>query len=240
MKVISGHQPAYLPWPGYFHKILLCDTFILMDDVQFIKRDWIHRNRIKGTHGEVMLTVPVKKMPTNTKINEVEININENWQDKHWKTIKQFYKNSPYFYEYEGAFAELYQNVVWTSLSDLCLIQLKLICNLLGIKTNIVMSSDYNFENKKDRLILEQCKVFKADAVLLGEKGSDYIDENIFLNENIKIYFQNYIPPKYSQRYGPFIYGLSVIDILFNVGPDTLETIMSGNINKRNLIEKAG
>ena len=100
---ISAHQPAYLPWGGFIERISLSDVFIILDDVQFEKNSFTNRNQIKTSNGPTWLTVPVSlKGHTSSSIKDIEIANNKPWHKKHWKTIQQNYKKSPFFREHEN------------------------------------------------------------------------------------------------------------------------------------------
>ena len=117
--ILTAHQPVYLPWLGLFHKIALADTFVFFDQVQYLPKDWMNRNKIKTTSGEIFLTVPVfTKGHREKKTSEIEINNNENWQNKHLKTIKLNYSKTPYYEEYIPFFEEVYSKK-WVKLSQL-------------------------------------------------------------------------------------------------------------------------
>lgn len=125
-------QPTYLPWLGYFDMIDVSDIYVVYDHVQFVKKSWHHRNRIKTTNGELMLTIPVKKSPQNTSINQIEIN-GQYKLKKHWKIITHSYGKSRYFDDYKNLFEEIY-NKDYLLLEDLSVSIIKTICNILGIK----------------------------------------------------------------------------------------------------------
>ena len=236
--IISGHQPAYLPWLGYFHKILVSDVFIYMDDVQFIERGFIHRNKIKtGIDRELLLTIPIKKEDKKKPIKNVQP-ANQLWQKKHFDSIYYTYKNSKYYSEYSEAIEEIYLGKSYDYISDFIYHMLTdLFVRVLGINTQIVKGSEESFTKKKSDLILEHCKKFGADIVFLGSLGKNYINVEDFEKNKISVVFQEYIHPVYPQMYNGFIPFMSIFDLMFNVGKkDLRNTILDNNIRKKDLI----
>lgn len=235
-KIITGHQPVYLPWLGLFHKISLADIFIFMDDAQYLIGDWNNRNKIKTPQGWMWLTVPVSlKKGSYQKINEIIIDNSKrgtknDWQVKHWKSIECNYKRAKYFDKYADFFYDMYLQKQWDKLVALNEYQLKYFLEIFDIKIDFYKSSELNFTQSKSDLILEHCKRFNADTCVVGCLGKDYIIEQDFIKNNIKLIFQNYIHPQYNQLWGNFISHLSVIDLLFNEGDNSKKIIMSNNL----------
>jgi len=235
MMVLTAHQPVYLPWLGLFHKIALSDTYCYFDDVQFLKKDFNSRNKIKTPNGEIWLTVPVlSKNYREKKIREIEIDNDQNWQKKHWKSICLAYKKAPFFEKYADFLEGIYQKK-WRYLADINECMLFWFLKELGIKVNYSKASELNFQGQKSDLVLDMCKKMGAGAYIFGALGRDYAQTEKFEKENIKIYFQDYKHPVYSQMHGDFIPNMSIIDLLFNCGDDSFKTLMSGNISKPEL-----
>ena len=230
--IISGHQPEYLPYLGFFYKMAKADKFIFVDHVQFLKKSFQNRNRIRttpGSQGWTWLTVPVITHGKRyQKINEVEIDNSAPWGKKHWKTICLNYKKTPFFNMYRGFFEKLYSKN-WRKLVDLNETITHYLKKELGIKTPIAKSSDHNFKGQKTDLLIEMCKEFKADTYLSGPGAKCYIEEEKFKENGLKHIFSNFKHPIYSQRVKPFLSNLSVIDLLFNCGPKSLNIILGKN-----------
>lgn len=234
--ILTAHQPVYLPWIGLFHKIALSDKFVFFNEVQYLPKDWMNRNKIKTTQGEIWLTVPVlRKGYRELKTSEIRINNETNWQKKHLQSIVLNYKKTPFFEKYFLFFEEIF-NKKWDYLSDLNEYMLKWFLKTLGIKVEFLKASDYNFVGTKSDLVLDMCKKLNTDLYIFGELGKSYANKNDFKKNNINIYFQDYNHPKYSQIYEEFIPNLSILDLLFNCGPKSLEIILSDNISKKELI----
>ncbi len=242
--IVSGHQPAYLPWLGLLHKASLADTFVFMDDVQYLERDWQNRNQIKVSEGKsIWLTVPVDlKASASRKICDILIKQEvgrekDRWNFRHWRALQTSYGRAPYFSDYSEYFKWLYLEKSWERLADLNLEILKKVLEWFDIDTQIVMGSEQNFRNKKSDLVLEHGCRFNADVVVTGVLGRDYIDVASFEKKNIKVLFQDYQHPVYQQRFGSFLSHLSFIDLLFNCGPMSREIAFSGNVHREELWE---
>lgn len=234
--ILTAHQPAYLPWLGFFHKIMISDVFVILDNVQFQKNYFINRNKIKTTQGDAWLTVPVLTSGHLEKtICDMQINTKTKWRKKHWKSIEIHYKKAPYFMDYKDYFESLY-NKNWINLFELLNESMIFFINELKIDTEIYLQSQLGFKKKKQELILEMCDYFNSDLFVFGRDGKRYVDPDYFKENNRKIYFQEYNHPIYPQQFGDFISHLSIIDLLFNVGPKkALDYIMKDNTSKSDL-----
>lgn len=234
--ILTAHQPVYLPWLGLFHKIALSDTFCDFDDVQYLKKDWNSRNKIKTPSGAIWLTVPVLSTGhREKKIREIEIDNSSDWRRKHWKSIYLNYKKTVYFNRYADFFENVYKKD-WQYLTDLNTYMLKWFLNELRIKVVYHKASELHFEGYKSDLVLDMCKKLKADLYIFGILGKEYAEQDKFINEGINLYFQDYKHPVYPQLCGEFIPYVSIIDLLFNCGDKSLDILMSGNTTKQELI----
>lgn len=222
--IVAGHQPNYIPYAGFFHKAAHCDTFVLVDTVQYVKRGpfgWINRNRIRTATGWIWLTVPViTKGRYLQAIKDTEIDNSTDWARKHWAGIQRNYQPAPYFKQYADFFSDLYRRE-WTYLAELNEAIIRYLMVQLNIKTNILKSSGIHAVGKATDLIIDICKKLNADAYLHGKHGYDYVDDDKMNQHNIKSLYQEFKHPVYPQRYQPFIPELGVIDLLFNCGPES-------------------
>lgn len=234
--IVSIHQPAYLPWLGYFHKIALSDIFVYLDTTQFEKNSFINRNKIKTSQGENWLTVPVKlRGHMQKEIKEIKIEGND-WQEKHWRAMELNYKKARYWEVYSGLLKKIYQKK-YSNISDLCYEQMILFLKFLKISTKIVKASDMCLcQSVKENLVLDICCKLEATVYVSGILGKDYLLPKKFSQNNIKIYFQDYQHPTYKQLWSSFIPQMSIIDLLFNEGDNSLNVIMRNNINKQDLL----
>ena len=234
--ILTAHQPVYLPWLGLFHKISLAETFVYFDQVQYLPKDWMNRNKIRTKDGSIWLTVPVlRKGYRDLKTSEIEINNSTNWQKKHFRSISLNYNKSPYFENYIPFFEDVYSRK-WEFLGDLNEYMLKWFLDELGIKVNFLNAKNFKFQGEKSSLILNMCKKLDASTYIFGTLGKDYANVHEFEKNNVKLIFQDYNHPKYSQLYSEFVSHLSVIDLLFNHGPKSLEIISSNNISQKSII----
>lgn len=228
MKTVSIHQPGYLPWLGYFEKIASADMHVFLDTVQFEKNSFDNRNRIRSHTGSIWLTVPVitrGKFGENY-LNEAELDVKQPWQNKHWKTLSLNYAKAPYFSKYADFFEETYNNE-WKTLLKLNLHLTRYLLNQLGINTELVMASELAVDGKKSDLVLNICKKLEATTYLSGALGKDYLEIENFENNDIEVVFQQYLHPEYKQMFPGFVSHLSIVDLLFNHGPESLNILMN-------------
>ena len=222
--IVAVHQPQYLPWLGYFDKIRRADVFCYLDNVQYKKNDWQNRNRIKTAQGWQWLTVPVHyRYPQ--KICEVTINNTVKWKNKHRQALISNYNRAPYFKE----FFELLEPVYLKDWELLCELNMHLIERLKdALKLDqqpTVKASDFDLsEDPTDRLI-DICQVLKADTYLSGQDGVNYMNMERFEQRGIRVIVQDFKHPVYPQAFEGFQSHMSVVDLLFNCGPQSLVKI---------------
>jgi hypothetical protein len=229
--ILTGHQPNYLPYAGFFEKIARADRFLVVDNVQFVKRGtfgWMHRNRIRSNspEGWDWLSVPVlSKGKYTQQIREAEIDNSTPWARKHWRSIEWNYRRAPHFKAYADGFRELYEKE-WKSFCELSCAFIELILRVLGVSKTMDRTSALGITGESTGLVLSMCKATGADTYLSGVHGRDYLDEAEFGKQGIRLLFQDYACPPYPQCWpGEFIPNLSVIDLIFNCGPDSLKVI---------------
>lgn len=224
-------QPTYLPWIGYFELIDYAEAFVIYDHVQFVKKSWQQRNRIKTSNGVITLTVPIKKEKRETRICDVEISYDrEDPLLKHWKTISLAYGKSKFFADYKESFEQIYTHK-FSKLRDLNVAIIKNILDILGIKKRLIFSSELELNEKisKTEDIVNLCKKLGITSLYDAKGAEDFIDVGFFEKENIIIKFQNYDHPQYSQLWGgEFVPYMSIIDLLFNEGEKSLDIIRQG------------
>ncbi|MDC0927995.1 WbqC family protein [Nitrosopumilus sp.] len=223
MKIISIRQPGYLPYLGFFKKIQSVDEFIFLNDVQYSRGDWDNRNKIRTIEDSFWLTVPILN---NSKklLNEVKIDNSSNWVYKHKSAIKYNYENSPFFHKYWNDIEEILDKP-YTKLFELNIALINYFILVLKIKTKITFSSDLNLDSTGSEKLLDICKKCDAQTYLSGELGVNYLNEEIFKKEGIKIIFEKFIHPTYSQKYEKFIPNMSIIDLLFNEGENSIDIL---------------
>jgi hypothetical protein len=234
--ILSAHQPVYLPWLGLFHKIALSDIYCVFDIVQYQRKDFNNRNKIKTSNGPIWLSVPVESSNRlSNKISDTKI-IHNGWHQKHIKSIELNYKRTVFFELYFEKLKDIL-NKKHQFLTDLNFDLLIFFIDALKIKTQIIKASDYSFVGEKSDLVLDMCLKLNSDIYIFGEQGKNYADKNSFISNQIFPYFQNYKHPTYDQIRGKFEPYMSIIDLLFNIGPQSSEVLMSGNDSKSDLLE---
>lgn len=199
--------------------INMVDDFVLYDTVQYTKRDWRNRNKIKTKNGLQWLTIPVNtKNNYYQEIDNVQVS-NNKWSQKHWNSIVINYSKTKFFKEYKDIFEDLYLNCKSTYLSEINYKFIITINNILNINTNIIQSSEFNLPSDRNKKLIHICKELNASTYLSGPAAKSYIDENLFKNENIEINWMNYDNyPEYNQLFSPFEHNVSILDLIFNEG----------------------
>jgi WbqC-like protein family len=218
-------QSNYIPWKGYFDIIHDVDLFVFYDDVQFTKNDWRNRNRIKTAQGVQWLSVPVGD-DHNRLICEVTIH-DSRWQAKHWRTLEQSYGRCPHFARYREYFQHIYLERTWTSLSELNhRLTQDIARQFLGLKTAFADSRSFQASGHKLDRLLDLVRHSGATHYLSGPAARDYIVPERFAKAGIVLEWKDYGGyPEYPQRYPPFEHAVSIVDLLFNAGPDAAEFI---------------
>jgi hypothetical protein len=220
VRIVSGHQPNYLPWSGYLDKIMRCDDFVIHDVAQFEKQGYFHRNRIKTASGPQWLTVPVSlDNYLERPLHDIEIRRDLPWRRTHLRGIQTAYGRAPFFARYHEFFAALYDRD-WTHLVELNLYIIRFALAELGIPTRIHLVSELSgITGKKSDFVLSLCQRLGATHYLVGGMGRDYLHADRFARAGIEIIDQDYHCPTYEQRFGAFVPDLSFVDLLMNHGP---------------------
>ncbi len=215
-------QPSYIPWRGYFHQIGLADIFVFYDDVQYDKRGWRNRNRIKTPHGLKWLTIPVHSRGAQTHsipIHQIRICWDTPWNEEHWRTIEYAYHKAPYFEQYA---AHLYPHYARQEqmLADFTIELTKKIAALLGItSTRFLRSSALQAQGRKTDRLIAILQQVGADHYLSGPSAQNYIEADKFHAAGISLEYMRYNYPPYEQLYPPYEPHVSILDLLFMTGP---------------------
>ncbi len=220
-RTVAIVQSNYIPWKGYFDLINRADAFILLDDVQYTRRDWRNRNRIKTPQGVQWLTIPVEvKGKYHQRICDTQVS-DPAWGAAHWATLRHHYGQAPHFAEYGSQVEALYAVDGERSLSRINFRFLTAICGLLGITTPILWSMDYDTPAEPTARLLSLCRAAGATRYLSGPAAQAYLDEAPFAAAGIAVDYMAYDGyPEYPQRHGPFDHHVTVLDLLFNAGPE--------------------
>ncbi len=222
-------QPSYIPWRGYFHQIIQSDVFVFYDDVKFDKNGWRNRNRIKTPQGLKWLTIPVrsKGVETNhTPINQIEISWDRDWISSHWNTIQMAYHKAPYFDFIAGNLKPFYQQRPGR-LADFTINLTKGITTMLGNqRVKFIRSSELeNIHGEKTERLIQILGRVGCDHYISGPSARDYIDSHQFERAGISLEYMTYDYPEYPQLYPPYDPQVSILDLMFMVGPDALNFI---------------
>jgi hypothetical protein len=228
-KKIAIIQSNYIPWKGYFDLINMVDEFVIYDDVQFTKNDWRNRNKIKTAQGIKWLTIPIRQENLEQKIKDTKIT-DKKWNIKHWRTISQNYAKTKYFKDYKDIFEELYLDCNEDYLSQINYKFITTVNEILGIKTKLRLSSEFELVDGQTEKLIGICKQCNADIYISGPAAKNYFDEALTRQENITVEWMDYSGYKeYEQLYPPFQHGVSILDLIFNEGPNTNKFMKSFN-----------
>ena len=235
--IVAIHQPQFLPWLGYFHKMAVSDVFCILDTVQYKKNEWQNRNRIKTAQGWQWLTVPVSyKFPE--KILDVQINNATNWRKKHLQAITTNYRKAPYYDAYFDILSNVYEQE-WKGLADLNLQLIHDLREALGIsRSPVVLSSRIDgLSTDPTQRLVDICRHVGGDVYLAGADGPNYMDMDCFQRSGVRVGVQQFDHPRYPQCFGDFESHLSVIDLLFNLGPGSLDVILASSPEPIRMLE---
>lgn len=219
-KTIAILQPFYLPWKGYFDIIHEVDEFILYDTVRYTEHSWINRNQIKTPNGVRWISIPIKTAGRyRQQIREAEV-VNSLWADKHRDILRLMYANTPYWNKYRKQFNDLYDELYAEKyINRINEKSLFFVCDILEITTKITHSSDYKTTEGKTEKLIELCRQAGATRYISGSAAKSYIDEQKFIEAGIELVWKNYDGyPEYSQLHGEFVHGVSIVDLIFNMG----------------------
>ena len=227
--IVAVHQPQYLPWLGYFDKIRCADAFCVLDNVQYKKNDWQNRNRIKTAGGRQWLTVPVHYR-FGQVISSVRINSSVNWRHKHLQALVSNYSRAPFFKDYIEIFEQAYTRD-WDLLSELNIFFIEKLRAALALPPiPIVRASQLALSDDPTDRLIDICRALNADTYLSGQDGIKYMDLERFRQNDVQVIIQDFNHPVYPQLFGSFQSHLSVVDLLFNCGVDSLRRIREVNL----------
>ena len=230
MKKVAVLQSNYIPWKGYFDIIAAVDEFILYDDMQYTRRDWRNRNKIMTPTGVQWLTIPVEvKGKFLQKIKETKV-AGHQWVDSHWKSIQMNYARAPYFKLYQDRIHAVYEDCRKEDfLSRINYRFLTEICDILDIPTHITWSCDYYLRDGKTERLVGLVQDAGGDLYLSGPAAKDYIQEDLFRQARIQLEWMDYSGyPEYHQLSKSFEHGVTILDLIFNEGPNATAFMKKG------------
>lgn len=221
MNRVAVVQSNYIPWKGYFDLIRAVDTFVFYDDVQYTTNDWRNRNRIKTAAGLQWLTIPVGKH-MHRRICDVTLPSDGAWADTHWRRIEAAYRQAPHFPRYRDYFETLYRERRWTSLSELNqAFVIGISRDLLGVTTQFAHSHDYPLTGTKSARLLDLLAQVGADVYVSGPSARAYLSDEELIANGLRVEWQDYAGyPEYPQPHGDYCHAVSILDLLFQTGPE--------------------
>lgn len=222
-KKVLIYQSYYIPWRGYFDMINMADEFIVYDSMQYSKNGFYNRNKIKTPNGQQWITIPVKNTHhiSEHQILRETMVVDNNWRRKHWNAISLNYAKAPYFKNYKDIFENLYINGKEECLSEINIAFFKTIFDILGIKTKMTMDTEYEFIGDKNERLVNILKQAGATTYISSPVAKDYMDLKMFDDAGIDIEWMDYSNyPEYNQLFPPFEIGVTILDLIFNEGPN--------------------
>jgi hypothetical protein len=222
------HQPDFLPYLGFFDRLLRSDIFVFLDSAQYVdstSRSWTHRDKIKTAKGAQWISLSVKSAPRDTPIYKIELSERADWRTNHINLLRENYRRSPYFAEIFPEIEQLYANPC-TKLSDFNRASIELLMRLFDIEIETVTATSLSPQGKSNELLVDILKKIGADRYLSGPGARAYFRPEPFAAAGIEVLWQDFQHPVYSQLHGDFVPYLSSIDLLLNCGIDESRKIL--------------
>ncbi len=231
MKSVAGHQPNLYPYGGFFAKVASVDKFVIVDCVQYVKKEYHNRNRVKFFDSTAKwLSIPVRNAGRyKQSIKDTEIDNSSDWRRIHMRTLELNYGKAPFFYDFFPLVRGLLLSE-WVKLSDYNIAFIREAMGYLGIKTSLSIASEIGVGGEAKELIVEICRKTGAGTYLHGIHSLDYIDFHFLESNGINSLVQIFTPIPYPQVKGEFIGNLSILDIIFNCGAEeTMRLLKAGS-----------
>ena len=229
--IVAIHQPHFLPWLGYLHRMAQVDLFVLLDHVQFERRNYQNRTQFRLEDQARWLSVPVVQRSQKERIIDKLVDNTpegaKTWGANHFATLRHAYREAGFVGAYAPELKRLF-DTRWERLVDINQASLELLRNAFGITTPLARSSELAVEGARGDLILNICKAVGATQYMVGFGGSrDYLDAKAFAAAGVEIVLHQFAHPQYQQcGKAPFLKGLSAIDMLLNIGPDARQILL--------------
>lgn len=222
------HQPDFLPWLGFFHRLTKADLFIVLDHVQFARRGWIHRDRIKTPTGAQWISLSVTKAARDAPISEIRLSHDTAWRSDHLNLLRQNYRKADHFDDVFPDIEQLYQ-APHEHLTSLNLAGIDLLCGLLDVSIPRVLSSELSPTGTSTAMLVDLLKKVGATRYLSGLGARDYLDDRLLADAGIELEWQAFSHPVYPQLHGEFLPMLSSVDLLLNCGARRSAEILREN-----------
>lgn len=222
--VLAAHQPAYLPWPGFFSRLLDLDRLLVLDHVQYSRGGWQQRNYLLTAAGRQRLTVPVARA-FGQPISAAKVS-GDRWRLRHWQTITAAYRRAPYFPQWSGPLEDIYARP-WESLAELNVALIGLLLRGFGIEAELVFSSQLRPAGHATSMLASLCQITGADTLRVGTGATGtgatghggYLDRDLLARAGISVQVAGFGYRPYPQAFQGFTGGLSALDLLLNCGP---------------------
>jgi len=227
-KTVVIHQPDFMPYLGFFHRFLHADVYVALDHVQFVQHSrnaWTHRDKIKCSKGERWISLSVKKCPLATPIRGVELSVSTPWQQAHLNLLRECYGNAPFFGPVFERLEHIYR-LPFERMAEFNLALMDLVCEWLAIRIPRISSSTVAYSGSKSEMIAGIVATVGGTRYLSGMGARDYHEQNPFDGRGIDVIWQEFKHPVYPQQFGEFIPYLSVVDALFNCGPQAIADML--------------
>jgi hypothetical protein len=218
---ISIIQSCYVPWRGFFDLIGRCDEYVILDHVQYVKRHWHNRNRINTATGPQWLTIPV--ITTGRRGQTIDaVKVEKPWAEQHWRALELAYRRAPFFDAMAPRVRDWYERAAKEQLlTEINAIFLREIAVLLGLGTRFVRDTAYPVQGAKTERLVAIIRAAGAHCYLTGPSAKAYLDVPLLAGAGVAVEWMSYEGyPQYPQLHGSFEPAVSVLDLLFNVGPD--------------------
>jgi hypothetical protein len=225
------HQPQYIPWLGYLHKIAQSDLFVYLDCCQYKHREFQNRNRLWTPNGELWLAVPVQvKGKREQAIKDTMIDNSQKWGKSHFDSVRHTYAKAPQWHAHAAFFEETLCAKTWDRLMDVNTAITAYFLEQFGIATPIRLESEIGTTHESTERIIELCKKTGADCYLSGNGAKAYLDEARFAQEGLRLEYQHFTHPVYPQfnNNGSFQPYMSALDAMMNVAPKDLAGMSAG------------
>lgn len=231
-EIVVIHQPDFIPYLGFFHRLMLSDIYIVLDNVQYVRGGsncWTNRDKIKTPEGEKWITIPCEKAPLKTNICDIRINNFIDWKTRNLNLIKTNYSSASGFEEVYPWIKELHDGE-YEKLSDFTFASIKMLIDLFGIDIKIQFSSVLEPEGKSNARVIDLVKRVGAHRYLSGVGAKDYFEPELYQKAGIEVIWQDFKHPVYQQINGKFLPYLSSIDLLLNCGIEKSRGILRGTL----------
>jgi hypothetical protein len=226
---LAGGQPAYLPWPGFFSRLLDTDRLLVLDHAQFSRGSWQQRNYLLTSAGRQLLTVPVTRDGVCQPISASRI-AGERWRLRHWRIISTAYRRAPHFRDWSDQLEDIYTRP-WHLLADLNMALTRLLLQGFGIETELVFSSRLRPEGQGTAMLASLCALTGSAVLRVGTGAAGpggYLEPGLLARAGIQVEVAEFAYRPYPQAFPGFTPGLSALDLLLNCGPRARQVLADG------------